>query len=250
MIYVYAIVDDPDVPVTGLCGLGGMPVVLFALGPIAAVGTFHDALELEEEADVLCRHDQVAAALMPRCTVAPTRFGTVVFDGYRLREMLRQQESHWIDMLAGLRGKAELALRASSPRGSMSTAGEEPGPTRLSNDPRVESDPADAGPGRRYLRRLSAAATDGEMRRLPPALQYIHASMSRVATASAVTARTDTAMTAAYLVGANEVAAMEDTAAAASRRFPAVDLSLTGPWAPYSFVAAPMWSRQEDRVDD
>jgi hypothetical protein len=250
MIYVYAIVDDPDVQVTGLCGLSGAPVVLFALGPIAAVGTFHDALELEEEADVLCRHDQVAAALMPRCTVAPTRFGTVVFDGYRLREMLRLQESHLIDMLAGLRGKAELALRASSPPGTMSTPGEEPYPSRLSNHPRVDSDPADAGPGRRYLRQLRAAETDGGIRRLPSALRYLHASLSRMAAASTVTARADTAMTAAYLVGANEVAAMEDTVAAVSRRFPAVDVSLTGPWAPYSFVAAPMWSRQEDRVDD
>jgi hypothetical protein len=63
-----------------------------------------------------------------------------------------------------------------------------------------------------------------------------HKQLARHARAWTVHSRPDTSMVGAYLVAAGEVEAFRVDFVAARDQHPRLRVSLTGPWAPYSFV--------------
>lgn len=229
MIYVYALVDDPGVAVGGLGGLTGAPLALFARGRVTAVCTIHDDLRLEASARTLWQHERVTATLMTRCGVAPVRFGTVLAGVDQLEQMLAAHEDRFVAVLARLRGKVELSVR-----GRVSPSVREATPVVVDSDPPLT--PSPPGSGRAYLRTL--LQTHADRPETPPSgsLAEIHATLAACAEASTSRGGSDDAMVAAYLVEASGVAAFRRAFMGTRARHRDVRLSLTGPWAPFSFV--------------
>lgn len=236
MIYVYAIVDDPGLSVAGERGLGAAPLELIGSGQIAAVCSVHAHLQLDPDPASLWRHERVTAALMARCAVAPVRFGTVVADAGQLVDLLASQRPRLASVLARLRGRVELALRASA----VPTDGRPPGPDQAAgriDGRRIRATVRSEEPltrGRAYLRSLSEDSIAGDAT-VPGPLTDLDASLSARAVASSRSGRTG-CLVASYLVEATEVPAFRDEVARVRRAHPEVRVSLTGPWAPFSFV--------------
>jgi hypothetical protein len=231
VIYIYALVDDSDLAVTGLHGLADAPLVLFSRGGVSAVCTIHDDLRLETDPDTMWQHERVTATLMTRCAVAPVRFGTVLSGTGHLEQMLAAQEGRFVAVLARLRGKVELAVRGqlapSTPGSAIGTAAVPDRP------PTVPSQP---GCGRGYLKALQETYSDQPDPFPSGPLADIHATLASCAEASTAPAGTGGTMVAAYLVDADGVASFRRAFMGARNRHRDVRLSLTGPWAPFSFV--------------
>ena len=228
MIYVYALVDDPGVAVGGLCGLAGAPLGLISRGGVTAVCTIHDDLRLEASARTLWQHERVTATLMTRCGVAPVRFGTVLAGVDHLEQMLAAHEDRLVAVLARLRGKVELSVR-----GRVSPSVREATTVVVASD--APPTPLPPGSGRAYLRTLQTHADRPETCLSGP-LAEIHAALAACAEASTSRGGSDDAMVAAYLVEASGVAPFRRAFMGTRARHRNVRLSLTGPWAPFSFV--------------
>src|SRR5438270_9855362 len=157
----------------------------------------------------LCRHDAAVIDLMAACTVVPFQFGTVVSGAADLAEKLNGRGEHMRSLLKRLRGRREVALRAglaqshSGPDGSGST-------------------------GAGYLRAL----------REPDELTQLHQELAaRAVDALSAWDAPKRLLKASYLVDGADVAAFAGAAARRAAACPAVSaVSLTGPWAPYSFA--------------
>lgn len=111
MIYVYAIADDPDVPLGQQPGLDGSPVQVLVTGGLAAICSRHARIEPGAHLRALQQHHGVVEAAMSHCTVVPTRFGTSFSDDDALADLLWVRQVQLTRLLADLRGKVELALR-------------------------------------------------------------------------------------------------------------------------------------------
>jgi hypothetical protein len=112
MIYVYGIVDKPDLDLAAQPGLDDAPVEVLAVRNIAALGSFHTSLAPEARLDSLRQHHRVVEAAMAGGTVVPARFGTLFADRYALDEVLTERRDQLAPLLRELSGKVELALRA------------------------------------------------------------------------------------------------------------------------------------------
>jgi hypothetical protein len=215
VIYLYAFVDDAAVPVANLSGIDGRPVEVVAGLPVAAVVSFHENLEVRAEVAALREHDSVVAALVDRCAVAPVRFGTVMAGRDALRRQMDERAGQLGPVLDALRGKVELALRAHRPQ--LVAAGSAP--------------PEAGGPGHRYLAGLRGPAPDTS-----GPVRAAHDELAPLAAATTSHLDEDGTLLASYLLPADRVAVFRERLAAIAAAHPDLALSLTGPWAPYSFV--------------
>lgn len=204
MIHLYGLVErDAEIR-------AGLTVI--REGNLACVGA--PCADAEPACDLasLADHDAVVAELMERGPVVPFRYGTVLSDERQARHLLVRGAAHFEAMLESLRGRVELAVRA------VADPDDQPGST---------SPPS----GRLYLASLaggSAAAT----------LAGLHRSLATGAAASACSIDAGGFMRSAYLVGTGDVDSFRALVSRAVGERPAVhDVSLTGPWAPYSFVS-------------
>lgn len=249
MIYVYAIVDDPGVAVAGLTGLEDVPLVRFSRGRLAAVCSVHHQLDLEPDAATLWQHERVTAKLMEHCAVAPVRFGTVFGDGGKVARVLADQEGRFTTVLARLRGKVELSVRARAPhvRDAEAPGGEHCGPLSVDDPVAYDRDraptplppsdrPRPCGSGQQYLRSLGKTNLACPNAGLTGSLADIYAILSAHAEDAALQDGAAERMVAAYLVSTGQVGFFERTVIAVGDRHPEVEMSLTGPWAPFSFV--------------
>lgn len=210
MIYLYCAVDDAGralegatsaaPPAAGLC-------VLWAAS-VACLARSADGLEPHPGPDALVAHDRVVRAAMTSATVVPFRFGTTVADEAEFHRRLDGQAEQFEHLLERLRGRQELALRARS---------------ATAQPPRC------APTGRDYLTRL-AGGPDARI------WEQLHRELA----AAAVDAQSDSdgegGMKASYLVEGTRIEEFCRRASEAQSRWPGIRMSVTGPWAPYSFV--------------
>lgn len=232
MIYLYAIVDDPEVAVSGLLGLGDVPVVRVAEGAVAAICSVHRELEPVADSAALWQHERVTGTLMERCSVAPVRFFTVLADLQHVRTLLSNEHQFFMALLSRLRGKVELAVRAASPGAS---AGEQTAYGEADLMARGERC-AGGSPGRDYLRALGEDPRVAPESGLDATLAGLHALLCKRSIDSRLETARASRLVAAYLVESGEVEAFRGAVTLAHHDYPGVRMSLTGPWAPYSFV--------------
>jgi Gas vesicle synthesis protein GvpL/GvpF len=218
MLYVYALVDArPMPPAPEGEGHGGAPLHVVERGSIAAVCSRHDRIELPMEADHLWRHEHVAERLMDEHAVLPVRFGTTVADEDALATMLDDREDEFRGALERVRGRVELGVR-------VLWAPPEP-------EPEAPSD--GAGPGTAYLLgRLAARNAASSL------AESIHAGLAvRAADARHEVSTTPRLLlSAAYLVGRDDVGSFLEAVDEAARRHPEVELLCTGPWPAHTFA--------------
>ena len=229
MLYVYGIVGSPsfEAAVSGHEGAGVFPV---RCGDVAAAAAALSRGIAPEPQNVWC-HEQVLEALMHRHAVLPLRFGTLVPDGDALCDKLRRMYSALMRDLARVGGKVEFALRVTGiakdcplvPDAEQVSDGAEPLPPGkgylLARAERLRERSAKEDAARRIERmlrpHLDPAADDAVWEPAPQRRMTLCAS---------------------YLVGRNGMSRFTGAVDDACARYPALDVTCTGPWAPYSFV--------------
>src|SRR5262245_9786259 len=151
----------------------------------------------------------------------------------RTHEAARCPPAAFRDDLQRLRGKVEFALRITNIHAECPHTG----------DAERKSDAAQAlTPGTRYLRARAERwreriASEDAAGRIERALRQHLDPAAENAVWGFATTRSAT-LIASYLVERNEVPAFVAAVADVRGRHPALDVSCTGPWAPYSFVTA------------
>ncbi|MFF5446475.1 GvpL/GvpF family gas vesicle protein [Streptomyces sp. NPDC012888] len=268
LTYVYAV--TPPAPVLdgllpGLAGVAGSPVTLLtppdgAVGaPVAFVVSdvpgadwaedvlkrrFEDLRWLEDTARA---HHHVIETLAAHTTVLPLRMATLYQDRVRALRALQRQGQEFATQLAELSAHTEYGVKVyvrpggAAPAGGTDSAGAAPAP---------------AGPGRSYLRarraqqdaredhyRQARLAADriAELGRRCAARQVHHPPQSGpLAAQSAAGAEGgENVLNDAFLVSDSQADAFRAGVLGAVEDLPGIHVEVTGPWAPYSFAAAP-----------
>jgi hypothetical protein len=232
-LLLYALAAEADMP-RGLVGVGGAEVVGIevAEGLVAYASEAPAPGVLARPAvEAVLAFERAVAALFARQTVVPLRFGTAVEGEDEARRLVGSQAEAHRATLARLDGLAEVALR---------------GPLPPSVDASAPPPAARAPSGTAYLRRRRAAhaaahardeaAREAVVRRYVRPHEAVRDHAWRVGErredASEGAARQ---WTLAVLLPRDAVAAYR---AAVHQHAEAAgdDLSVTGPWPPYSFV--------------
>jgi hypothetical protein len=233
MLYVYGLVDTPSLDGTPLKGHDGASVFAVRCGECAAATSYLSRHTIAPRPRSVWLHERVLDALMRRHAVLPLRFATIVPDVDMLRNRLRPMYHALAGDLQRLRGKVEFALRITNIHAEYPHTG----------DAERKSGAAQAlTPGTRYLRSRAERwreriASEDAAGRIERALRQHLDPVAENAVWGFATTRSAT-LIASYLVERNEVSAFVAAVADIRGRHPALDVSCTGPWAPYSFVTA------------
>jgi hypothetical protein len=232
--YLYAISDRPEAPVPAQPGLEEAALLSIPYQSIAAIGSPFSAGEAAPTEANLWRHEAVVESLMADRAVLPVRFGAILAGEMAVRAALA---AHYTNFLAGLdrvRGRVELGLRILWDDDLQIEDGGSPVADSNRQAPTIS--------GRSYL--LARLEEDRQYRdwreRAETLAMELNVSLSRLAVDSVqqmlVTPRL--LLTAAYLVDQDQVAAFRLAVEALKITHPALRFLCTGPWPPYSFVAA------------
>jgi Gas vesicle synthesis protein GvpL/GvpF len=203
VIWLYAVCEQPERPLPGVSGLAGAPVEGIAEGPLLAVASRFERLPDEPAVDSLWAHERVVEAVQAQRAVLPVRFGTREPDEAGVRAGLASRREPLLAALERVRGRVELAVRATAP-------------ARRPRD------------GREYLRRRRGAAE-------------LHESLASLAVAARRRPEHGPGelLRASYLVEEPQLASFRANVERLGREHPEAALLCTGPWPAYSFVEAP-----------
>lgn len=232
-LYVYGITDRTDVALPIDRGAGGRPIVALPYRDIAAVTCSIEVGRAPSASPAAVRHhEEIVEALMVGSTVLPVRFGTVVPDEVRVRELLSANYPAFIEVLRRVRGRVELGLRVIWTRDSAGSARAADG----------EAGSLLASSGTAYVlarveEEREACAARAELEDLA---REIHRPLAAIACESTweTLPTPRTLLAAAYLIDRGRIERMRREVGSVSRRFTTVRFLLTGPWPPYHFCAA------------
>ncbi len=211
MIGLYGVVDEPEAALAACRKLSDDPppetLCLIGTSRVSCVGRRCTTRDVPTDSRALVGHDAVLRRIMTVSTVVPFRYGTVLGEAEAERDLGGREEA-FEDLLAWLRGRVELALRARS-----SAARPE----------------CSHSSGRSYLMKLRKLAAD-------PALTGLHRALTSWSVAAVAAPDRPGGIKASYLVERADVDAFKEALEAHARAGGIEGVSLTGPWAPYSFV--------------
>ncbi|MCD9143539.1 GvpL/GvpF family gas vesicle protein [Streptomyces albireticuli] len=249
LLYAYAVARDADLPegeLPGVAGAAREPVrAVRQQGLVVLVGSVpaaeFDQAPLRERLEdlgwlerVARGHQRVVDAAAARACVLPLRLATVYRDERGLRRMLAAGRSELDATLDRLDGRAEWAVKVWT------------GPGRPAADgPRPRGS---GGSGRDYLARRGAErrAREADRLRAEEAVAHVHAALLTLAEEARLHPPRDARLSgrpgrnllnAAYLVRRERTRAFRSAAGAFADRRDGLRVELSGPWAPYSFVA-------------
>ncbi len=260
MIYLYAITDQPDLPLSTLTGLEqAAKLEIYPYWDIAAVISHTTTAALSPVETNLWQHEGVLEVLMTDRTILPVRFGTVLTDEVALKDIL---ETHYADFAAGLKrvcGRVELSLRVLwEEEGSRGAATgelhshkvvrarggkreEPPWPSLHSHLPSQSWREWGAeASGRDYL--LSRLEAERQRQSLRREAERLAAELHAPLASLSVENRRQILLTprmllkAAYLVEREQLAAFRQEIGNLSVAHPTFRFLCTGPWPPYNFV--------------
>ncbi|MGD8240816.1 MAG: GvpL/GvpF family gas vesicle protein [Armatimonadota bacterium] len=243
MMYLYAITDAPEGPMSEQPGLGGASLLRVTHEDIAAVVSRVDCAEVPVTEGGLWEHEAVVEALMADGSVLPLRFGAVVADEAAVESVLQAHHGEFAACLECVRGHVEIGLRALWSDAEGSRARDVPAPKL----------PADAT-GRAYLlaRAREERESDERRRHAEDLATKLHAPLADLATDSTrrALATPRLLLTAAYLVARGRVPTFRREVDALGAAHPALRLLCTGPWPPYNFVTNCVPARGEEETSD
>ncbi|MFI0814802.1 GvpL/GvpF family gas vesicle protein [Streptomyces sp. NPDC021098] len=244
LTYAYAVCRPYDGPApAGLPGLDpGRPVRTLPVGPLTAVVQDVPASDYAEEAlrrrlservelERCARaHHEVITAVSSVTATVPLPLATLYRGDERVREALREQETAFLAALDRLAGRAEWGVKVYAP-----TAPATPAP-----------DPAPLT-GRAYLDRARARHQGREQRqnealqaaeRVDTVVRGLAVAARRLRPHGAeVTGKDRThILNAAYLLDTARTRELRAALASLRGDEPAIQIELSGPWAPYSFT--------------
>lgn len=199
--------------------------------------------DLERLADIARAHHALVAAASALATVLPMRLGTVYRDAARVAQVLQENGAALRTLLDRLEGHAEWGVKVYLDAGATGRPAHTPAP---GTNPDTHESQA---PGRAYLRRRRAArdAQRTAHRAAGEVAAQVRARASELAAdrvahrpqQGELAAAGENLVNDAYLVAAEHTAAFQAAVQHAADGVPGVRVEVTGPWAPYSFAAAP-----------
>jgi Gas vesicle synthesis protein GvpL/GvpF len=258
-VWAYAITQDGAGPdVSWLTGVAGAPVRTATAAGLTVLVSDVDLAEFGEVAlrrnledldwleGVARAHHEVIAVASQMFPVLPTRLATVYSSDESMAAVLDGRREELLAAMRRVGGRVEWGVKAYAVPES-----EQPEAKRPAAAPAEGGAPADAGgrgAGLAYLKRrkeqLSARA---EWQRSAAAGAHAvhghlssHAADARLHPPQSPQLSGDKRpmmLNAAYLVDQNDGAGFASEVAAAADAHPELDLTLTGPWPPYSFTA-------------
>ncbi|MFF7214638.1 GvpL/GvpF family gas vesicle protein [Streptomyces sp. NPDC008238] len=264
--YAYAVLRDGGVPagaMEALTGVAAAPVRLVTSGPLAVAVSPVPAADFHEDAlrrhledldwlEAVARaHHTVIEALSAHTTVLPLRLATVYLDDERVRQVLRDDDAAFTDVLERLTGHLEWGVKV-----YVDAPAAAAGPAGAADD---------LSPGRAYLRARHAQrhSRDEAYRAAEEAAARVVAigrelaaghARHRVQQGRLAAGAGENVLNDAFLVAHARAEAFRSRALAAGEGLPGVRVDVTGPWAPYSFAALPGTpgpaADQVDQADD
>jgi Gas vesicle synthesis protein GvpL/GvpF len=210
VIWIYALCELPELPLPPVHGLADAPLETIAEGPLVAVLSRHADSPAEPGLDALLQHERVVESLMGDRGVLPVRFGMRLPAVDDVREVLAERRDVLLEALDRVRGRVELAVRATQPAASA---------------------PPPAASGSEYLHaRLAGART----------LKALHEPLAALAVAARCWPERAPGepRRGSYLVDEPAVAGFRNAVESLQREHPEAALLCTGPWPAYSFVEA------------
>ncbi|MEU5610835.1 GvpL/GvpF family gas vesicle protein [Streptomyces sparsogenes] len=268
VIYAFAVCRRCDpAALAGLPGLAAAPVRTLAAGPLTAVvqdvpaadfaeDALRQRLTDREELERCARaHHEVIMAASAVTPTVPLPFATLYLGDARVRAALREKEESFLAALGRLTGRVEWGVKVytapAPPEAPAPPDAPAPSPALPSGAASTLSPGtapgAPAGSGRAYLERVRGRRQLRE-RRQNAALQAAER-VDAVVRSLAVAARRlrphgvevtgahrTHVLNAAYLVDSARADELRATLEALRREETAVQIELSGPWAPYSFA--------------
>jgi gas vesicle protein GvpL/GvpF len=264
VVWLYAVTAaDARPDTTGLSGVAGEPVRAVTVDPLAAVvGTVPTADFAEEplkehledlrwlEAAARAHHG-VIDTVFHGGDVVPLQFATVYHDDDAVRGVLRERAADFGAAFARVRGRAEWGVKCYiDPSAAEPSGGQE------------EAE-AERSPGTAYLLRRRAQQDEREsaFRRAEDRSADIRGALEETAARAVAHPPQDPRLAGyqgwmilndSFLVDRGRAEDFASAVASCAERFPDVELELSGPWPPYSFVAeaepsGPKPEREEPR---
>jgi hypothetical protein len=266
--YAYGVVRDTGAPEPvppGVSGVSGGPVrvvrhlgLAVLAGPVPAEefeeGPLRSRLEdLAWLEDVARAHQRVVNAAGAVGCVVPVGLATVCRGEEGLRRMLEEGRSRFAAALDRLEGRVEWGVKVYAAPADEDTAvgvpAEAPGKTPSRTPSQAPSGAVStAVSGREYLRRRSAERRAHEQRwqRTEDGARLVHDTLAGLAERARLHPPQDARLSgeadrnvlnAAYLVPREHSADFAERVRELAGRVVGLRVELTGPWAPYSFVA-------------
>jgi hypothetical protein len=244
MLYVYAIVPPPAggrAPEGLPAGLRDETLRVVVAGRVAAVVGAMDERPAPDP-DVLRRQDAVVRALSSReSSLLPARFASAVLDEQALRAWLEPRQDALAEALALVEGCEQMTIRYSGPAeaaGSPETsAPPHPPPDR---SPRADPPTIDlaegalaTGPGTRYLEERRRRLAEREE---PKALAPLREALRSLVRAERLEVTSPGRGALHHLLPRGEAAAYRERIASVEARLRPVQVTASGPWAPYAFA--------------
>lgn len=261
-VYLYGVTRAFDLSTLGeTVGVAGTPVRgIVAGGLTALVSTVRmeeygeEALRanLEDlawlEATARAHHDVVDRAARAAPT-APVRIATVYHDDRRVAQVLEQEGKRFGALLDRLTGRSEWGLKAyAHPRegGTHDLGGDGTAPRSPTADSTAPAE-TESGAGTAYLRRRQEQRRRREdsARQMTEQAQAIQTELQGRAVAirrhppqdPALSGRSGTLiLNMAYLLDDEQAEGFLELVRALDQRTPGIDVEVTGPWPPYSFI--------------
>jgi hypothetical protein len=261
--YLYAITHDSgDPPLAGLAGVAESEVralphsglrAYVSTVPLAEFGEEPLRRNLEDLAwlETTARaHHGVVDAVARTTPTAPVRLVTVYRGDEHVRRMLDERAAEFETVLATIRGRSEWGVKVYA------------APERAPQQAQVPAGGKERtreNPGTAYLKRRQSSlrSRDDARRRALSRAEHIDGTLAALAVASRRHVPQDPQLSGrnewmvlnnAYLI--DDDRRDEFTATVDSLRDPAVDVQLTGPWAPYSFAVLESAAVAPDAVHD
>ncbi|MGN6636934.1 MAG: GvpL/GvpF family gas vesicle protein [Oryzihumus sp.] len=246
-VYLYAICRQRDTAgLAGSPGVGASHVRVLDVGELGAVvssvpltefgevGLRRNLEDLQWVEAVARAHNAVVAECFRRGPVAPVSLATVCFDDAAVVDRVSTWQPQVLEALARVDGCSELGVKVYQ-RQDESAGAPSPVPA------------AAPGAGAAYLQKLKADAQRREFRSqaLTATVEQVHHRLSGGAVASRRHPVQDPRLSGhagqmvlngAYLVDADDTEQFRGQVADISSDHPDLELELTGPWPPYSFV--------------
>lgn len=216
LLYLYAIVDRA--PTELGTGLEDAPLRAVKSRPLAAVFSEHESVPEGGEEELWC-HEAVVERLMEEAVVLPLRFGATLAGEDELEELLRSRGEEFVGLLTAVRGAVELSVRA-----ELAASDPDPEPAARSGGRRT---------GTEYMRERGRA-----LRQSLRTQERLHRRLTAQARRSVLfgPGPATERFRGAYLVDGDRVGAFAQLVERLAREL-SIEISCTGPWPPYSFVA-------------
>ncbi|GAA2148616.1 GvpL/GvpF family gas vesicle protein [Actinomadura napierensis] len=193
-------------------------------------------------------HHEVVDRAAHAAPTAPVRIATIYRDDARVAQVLAEQGDRFAQALDRVTGRAEWGVKAYAHRDALE-ADEPAEPPQAAESAGPAPGPAAQGPGAgtAYLRRRQQErqrrADAG--RKVSEQATAIHDGLAALAVASRHHPPQDPKLSghagvqilnAAYLLDEDDAPGFADAARAAGERYPGIEVEVTGPWPPYSFI--------------